>query len=93
MTVAELGQRMSARELGEWIALSRLEPFGDARADLRAGIVASAVVNVHRSRDDEPLTPDDFMPDFYRQPEPEDDGVADIDVQILDVMGKLTGEK
>jgi hypothetical protein len=39
--VAELEQTMSGRELTEWMAYDSLEPFGDQRADLRAGIVAA----------------------------------------------------
>ena len=93
MTVAELGERMSSRELGEWIAFARCEPFGDARADLRAGIIASAVVNVHRSKKDDALRPDAFMPDFYRPPVSEAAVDTALDTQILEVMGKLTGGK
>lgn len=67
MTVEELGERMSSRELTEWLAFDRISPIGDERDDLRAGIVASTVANCHRSRR-EPFTPQDFMP-FVQKPE------------------------
>ena len=53
---------MNSRELTEWMAYAKLEPFGDLRADLRAGIVASTVANAQRGRKRRPLKPEDFMP-------------------------------
>ena len=51
--------RMSARELAEWRAFDAVEPIGEPRADLRAGIIASLVWNANwTSR----KTPFDFMP-------------------------------
>ena len=61
MTVQEIGERMSGRELQEWIAFDRISPFGDERADLRSGIVSSVIANANRSRG-EPFRPSDFMP-------------------------------
>jgi hypothetical protein len=34
---------MSSRELDEWAAFYELEPFGPARGDVRAGIIAGAL--------------------------------------------------
>jgi len=42
MTVAELGERMTSVELSEWIALSRIEPWGAARGDVQAATMAWA---------------------------------------------------
>lgn len=66
MTVDELLARVSSRELSEWIAYSNLEPWGEKRADLRAGIVASTVANTARDRKKrgKPFSPAEFMPDF-----------------------------
>lgn len=51
--------RMSAIELAEWKAFDALEPIGEPRADLRAGIIASLVWNANwQTR----KTPFDFMP-------------------------------
>jgi hypothetical protein len=61
MTVEELGERMSSRELSEWIAFNAISPIGDERADLRSGIVASVMANCHRTKG-QPFRPVDFMP-------------------------------
>ena len=70
MTVAELGDRMSSRELSEWMAYYSIEPFGDERADLRSGIVASTIANVNRDpkKQKTPFKPVDFMA-FVERPE------------------------
>jgi len=58
---------MSSRLLSEWMAfydVEGMEPWGEARADLRAGIVASVIANVNRDpkRRSRPYRPEDFMP-------------------------------
>ncbi len=65
-TVDELLGRVSSRELSEWMAYAQIEPFGEKRADLRAGIVASTMANIHRGKR-KPFNPEDFMPEFERQ--------------------------
>lgn len=57
-----MSEEISDAELREWMAFYRLEPFGDERADLRAGIVASTVVNVNRGKRGKATKPTDFMP-------------------------------
>jgi hypothetical protein len=53
----------------EWIAYSRVEPFGEERADLRAGIIASVIANAHRDRKrGKTFRPSDFMPKFGQRP-------------------------
>ncbi|WP_439709409.1 phage tail assembly protein T, partial [Cupriavidus pauculus] len=41
---------MDAAEFNEWMAFYRLEPWGSHYDDLRAGVVASMIGNVHRDR-------------------------------------------
>lgn len=69
MTVAELLARVSSRELSEWMAYSQVEPWGEERADLRAGIVASTVANTARNakKRHKPFKPEEFMPTFERK--------------------------
>lgn len=55
-------QRLTSRELAEYMAYDRLEPIGEARADLRAGILASTFVNHSISPPRRPTKPVDFMP-------------------------------
>ncbi len=64
MTVAELDRRMSSRELTEWMAYFEVEPWGEERADLRSGIVASVIANANRDpkKRKQPFAPADFMP-------------------------------
>lgn len=53
---------MSAYDLAEWSAYFQMEPWGEERADLRAGIVSSTLANIHRGRDTPAYSPADFMP-------------------------------
>lgn len=57
---------MTRRQLLEWLEFDEIDPFGEERADLRAGIVAAAVTEPHRDPEkrSDPFTPADFMPDF-----------------------------
>ncbi len=59
---------MSARQLAEWAVFYEQEPWGDFRADLRAGIVASTLANIHRRPRAPAFTPLDFMPYAARPP-------------------------
>lgn len=54
---------MTSAELTAWIAYDNLEPFGESRADLRAGIIASTTYNVNRGKG-RAMQPVDFMPKF-----------------------------
>ena len=54
--------QLSATDLAEWMEFYKLEPWGDERADYRAGVVASVVANIHRGKDVKPFKPLDFMP-------------------------------
>lgn len=53
---------MTAREFIEWQAFDRLEPVGEIRGDVRAGIIAAVIANAHRGRKGKAATPADFMP-------------------------------
>lgn len=64
MTVGELGRRMSSRELTEWMAFFRLEPWGTEVEDRRAALITSTVANAFRDtkKQRRPFTIEDFMP-------------------------------
>ncbi|WP_439891604.1 phage tail assembly protein T [Ralstonia sp. 25C] len=66
MTVKQLLSVIDSAELTEWAAFDRLEPFGETRADLRAGIVAAATANHSYARPDTPYKASDFMPFLKR---------------------------
>ena len=50
------------------MAYNAIEPFGEERADLRAGIVAATTANVWRGKKDKAFKPTDFMP-YYKPPQ------------------------
>lgn len=64
--------RMPSRLFSEWMAYAQLEPFGEGRADLRAGIVASVIANRWRGEDEREYKPEDFvaMPELPKEAEP-----------------------
>jgi hypothetical protein len=70
MTVGDLLARISSAELTEWMAFDAIEPFGDERADLRAGIVAAVTANHSFAPPSKPKRPSDYML-FGDQKEPE----------------------
>lgn len=47
MTVRQLETQMEVSELHEWMAFFAIEPWGAVRADYRAGVLASTLVNVN----------------------------------------------
>jgi hypothetical protein len=53
--------RLSAREFNEWAAFYEKDPWGDQRADVRAGIIASTLANIHRDKHAKAFLPQDFM--------------------------------
>lgn len=75
-TIRELEARMSSREFSEWIAYSGIEPWGEDRADLRAGILASLTANINRGKGAKPFRPSDFMP--YRNHDKKAEEVEDL---------------
>jgi len=76
-------------ELAEWMAYEELEPFGEARADMRAGIIAATFANVHRRKGARPFKPIDFMPKFDRQPEQ----TPEQQLRIVEALNKAFGGK
>jgi hypothetical protein len=55
---------MGANHFWEWVAFAKLEPFTEERADLRTGIIASTIANIHRGKRRKAYKPKDFMPQF-----------------------------
>lgn len=69
-TVAELGRRVTSRELIEWQAYGELEPFGPPAHAYDAGVIAATVANAHRGKGREPFKPADFTPHIIRAKTP-----------------------
>lgn len=57
---------MRPSQLGEWAALWTIDPQGQERADLRAGVIASTIANVHRDskKRPRPFRADEFTLKF-----------------------------
>jgi len=49
------------------MAYEMVDPFGEYRDDLRAGIVASTIANANRPKGKRAYKPEDFMPRFADQ--------------------------
>lgn len=71
MSVRRAMAEIDSAEFSEWMAYYRLDPQGQDRADLRAGIVASTVANASRGRKTRAFRPKDFMPDFGKASKPQ----------------------
>ena len=65
MSVRAAQEEIDSAEFAEWRAYHEVDPFGEDRADLRSGIVASVVANANRTKG-RAFKPGDFMPDFDR---------------------------
>jgi hypothetical protein len=89
MTVRQLLGALDSAELTEWMGYDRLETIGDARADLRAGIIASAVAN-HGSREiKEPYKAIDFMPFLERGEAPKPILIPDKEKQSALILSMV----
>jgi len=62
--VEEMLHKIPAWKLSRWVAFLNIDPQGEQRADLRAGIIASTIANVNRGKNTKPFVAKDFMPDF-----------------------------
>lgn len=88
---------MDSRELSEWMAYYELEPFGEERADLRAGIVASTVANsrMRGKNDNKTYQPKDFLPKFGESKEKQtwEDHLAMVQDLQKSFGGKITTKR
>jgi len=76
---------MTSLQLSEWMAYSKLEPWGEEREDLRMGIVASTIANVNRPKGKKPYKPTDFTPTF--EVESEEEAAARLMAQAFAALG------
>ena len=70
MTVAELLNRISCKELMEWMAFYQLEPFGYEQEMLGHAITATTIANVNRGKDQKAYKIEDFMPKLKYDSDP-----------------------
>lgn len=81
---------MSGRQFAEWMAYAQLEPFGSPAQFWQAGLIASVLANVNRTKKDQKaFTPEDFMPrSMVEEPEQTEDVGAKI-LQTFQAMADL----
>lgn len=82
MTVAELMNRISAREFAEWKAYLQIEPFGEDRDDIRSAIIACVIANCNREKGKPPFKISDFVPKF-KNGQPMDDEEMKLELMKL----------
>lgn len=92
MTVAELLDRISSRELSEWMAFDRIEPVGDRRLDVLAAMVMCLLANVNRNpkKRKKPYQVDEFLPPWAKDA-PEQDGASML--RIVEMLNTAMGGK
>jgi hypothetical protein len=88
MSPGEVLDKHSSRELSEWAAYLQLEPHGEERADLRAGIVASTIANANRKKGGKAFKPSDFMPKFDKEEQTPEQQKAAAEALALAFGGK-----
>jgi len=79
---------MTSGAFAEWMAYSRIEPWGEDRDDLRIGILASMIANMFREKGKKAYAPQDFILNF----EPEDND-AKVQKMIESLRHSLGGRR
>ena len=72
MTVSELLERVSCKELSEWMAFYNIEPFGEERMDLRFALLAANLIAPHLAKGHKPRLKD-YMLSFKKKKPMTDD--------------------
>jgi hypothetical protein len=88
MSLSDLREKVSSAEMAGWMALYRIEPFGDFRDDFRTAQVLHQNAEMHRDRNKraKPFDIWDFMP-FHKRPEEK----GEVDLTTGDIAAKLRG--
>jgi hypothetical protein len=66
--VRELEETMTMAELGEWLALLKIEPWGSYREDLLTAMICRAVIAPWSKKD---TTLESFLPSWWRKEQKE----------------------
>ena len=84
---------MSAREYAEWMAYSRVEPWGEERADLRAALICKVLADINTPKGKQGPKLEDFMLKFDREkPTQTTDEMIGAVAQITAIYGAQDGE-
>lgn len=89
MTRRQLLANLDSEELTLWRAFDRVDPFGQDRADLRAGIIAANYSNWKKSGNCDRFVPADFMFEYGRVNKIEEQAPEDVEAAIDAAMTSL----
>lgn len=67
MTVDQLLNNISSRELTEWMGFYNLEPWGTEIEDYRMGATCATIANAHSEKGN--FTPKNFIPKYGDEPD------------------------
>ncbi len=81
----KLLRELTARQYAEWIEFYGVDPFGEQRADLRAGIICATMNNRWRGKHEQAMQPADFMT-YHREPE---QSPEEIKRQLRGILGQF----
>ena len=89
MTVAELLQRISSRELTEWMMYYQIEPFGINVDMYGHAMTTSTLLNIYRDtkKHPNPIQPSDVMPEWDKT------DIVDKQLQQIRQINSLVGGK
>jgi uncharacterized protein DUF4035 len=65
--VEELDRTLSHFELIEWMAIERIEPFGEVWHAWQTGLIVSTLINVNAGKKGKMLKPEDVIHIFKQQ--------------------------
>ena len=87
-------EQMSGVELLEWMAYYKIEPWGEKRADMRAGVIASTIANIFRKKGRKPFKPVDFMLQFEKPKKRKQtaDEIKNAFMKLVDLTKKNKGK-
>lgn len=86
--MGELEQSVTSAEFSEWQAYSRIEPFGERRADQRAWLQVAMLANVHRdTKTTGPISLKSVLPEWQAPVDPLDQWRA-FDRQMRSLEGE-----
>ena len=71
----EMLQRMSSREITEWIAFYSVEPFGQDTQYLGHAITAATIANTNRGKGQKAMKAEQFMPQFRNREQTVDEQI------------------
>ena len=81
---------MSSTEFVDWKTFYLLEPFGTAREDERAGVVAATVANVFRKKNTAPHKPSSFFPPYLKR---KNTNTWQEQLELVEALNQMLGGK